>query len=80
AARLLEHSPALRAAAGLTADELEAVVDALGFDAGTPLDLPSVSAVVRRAWLARALRLPVGVLLALVEQTGLDPFAPPAPD
>lgn len=79
-ARLLEHSPALRAAAGLTADELDAVVHALGFDAETPLDLPSVSAVVRRAWLARALRLPVRVLLALVEQTGLDPFTPPAPD
>lgn len=77
--RLLDHGDALRAAFNLTADELARIVAALGFDADTPLTLDLVSAIHRRGWLARALRLSVQELLLLTSLTGLDPFASPEP-
>jgi hypothetical protein len=77
-AKLLDHADALRAAFGLTADELSLIVDALGFDATTPLTIENVSAVYRRGWLARKLRLSVRELLSLAEDT-VDPFADPDP-
>lgn len=79
AERLLEHAEALRAAFGLTGEEMAVIVESLGFDAGTPLSLETSSAVYRRGWLARKLRLSVKELLLLTRFTGLDPFAPPDP-
>jgi peptidoglycan hydrolase-like protein with peptidoglycan-binding domain len=79
AQRLLAQSEALRAAFGVTGDELAAIASDLGYDAATPLTLANVSAVYRRAWLARKLRLSVRELLLLLRFTGLDPFAPPDP-
>lgn len=76
---LLDHTPALRAAFSLTADELGFIIDALGFDATTPLTLPNISAIYRRGWLARKLKLSVRELLLLVERTGIDPFVAPTP-
>jgi hypothetical protein len=78
-AKLLDHTEALRAAFGLTGEELERIVAALGFDAAAPLSLETVSAILRRGWLARRLKLSVAELLLLTEYTGLDPFAPPDP-
>jgi hypothetical protein len=78
-AKLLDHAETLRAAFNLTADELARIVAAFGFDAGTPLTLTTISAVYRRGWLARALRLSVRELLALMAITGLNPFALPDP-
>lgn len=82
AATLLAHGETLRAALKVSGDELSAIASALAYDATTALTLETVSAVARRAWLARALRLSVRELLLLVRWTGLDPFAmpdPPAP-
>ena len=44
-----------------------------------PLTLANLSAVYRRGWLARALRLSVRELLLLLQYAGLDPFAAPDP-
>jgi hypothetical protein len=73
--KLLEKRVALRAALGLTDDEFTRIVDALGFDADTPLTLAEVTAVFRRGWLARKLKLSVQEFLLLVRFTGIDPFA-----
>jgi hypothetical protein len=77
--KLVDHTETLRAAFNLTADELSRTMAALTFDSGTPLTLANISAVSRRGWLARALRLSVRELLALTTLTGLDPFALPDP-
>jgi pSer/pThr/pTyr-binding forkhead associated (FHA) protein len=74
--KLLGHEPALRAALNLTGAELALIVTALGFDTTTLLTLENVSAVYRRGWLARALRLSVMELLDLIDLSGMDPFAP----
>ncbi len=90
--KLWDHEPAIRSALNLTGAELALIAGALvpdetgqgqtvipgalGFDASTPLTLDNVSAIHRRGWLARALRLSVVELLGLVEITGLDPFSP----
>ncbi len=76
AAKLLDHEPALRSALHLTGPELGVLAAALGFTRATPLTLDNVSALYRRGWLARTLRLSVVELLALIDTTGLDPFAP----
>jgi hypothetical protein len=75
-AELFDHEPAVRSALHLTGPEFGLIVGALGFTAATPLTLDNVSAIFRRGWLARTLRLSVAELLALVECTGLDPFTP----
>ena len=79
AARLLDHIEDLRGAFGLRAAEIGAAVAALGFTAGTPLDLASVSALFRHGWLARRLGLGVEELVNLNNATGLDPFGLPDP-
>ncbi|MBW8873690.1 MAG: peptidoglycan-binding protein [Acidobacteria bacterium] len=77
-AKLLDHAEALRAACGLTGEELSLIVadrslkDAL-------LTLDNVSEIFRRGWLARKLRLSVKELLLLIHRTGFNPFAAPAP-
>ena len=76
---LTDHSETLRAAFRLTGEELSLILTALGFDVTTALSLENISAIYRRGWLARALRLSVRELLLLIGFTGLDPFAPPDP-
>ena len=76
---LLEHAETLRAAFGVTGDELEIITGRLGFDATTPLTLEAISAIHRRGWLARVLKMSVRELMDLSELTGLDPFALPDP-
>lgn len=78
-ALLAQHAEALRSAFSLTGDEYAGIVADLGFDAETPLTVANASAIFRRGWLARALKLSVRELLALIRQTGLDPFAKPDP-
>ena len=76
---LVDHLEALRAAFGLTADEIALVVSDLGFDAKTPLSVENVTAIYRRGWLARCLKISVRELQLFCERTGLDPFAQPDP-
>ena len=73
--KLLEHADTLRSAFNLTAEEFGRIVTALAYDANTPLTLSTISAIFRRGWLARVLRLSVRELLLLISLTGLDPFA-----
>ena len=70
------HAPALRAAFGLRDAEFTLITTALGFDASTPLTLGNISAIYRRGWLVRTLRLSVVEFLLLTRFTGLDPFTP----
>src|SRR5262249_52106758 len=59
--------------------EFSLIAHALGFDETTPLNLANISAIFRRGWLARKLRISVRELLLLIQLTGLDPFALPDP-
>ena len=73
--KLLVHEPFLCAACNLTGAEFAQIVQALGFDLSTPLNLANVSALFRNGWLAHALGLSVLEFLRLKECSGLDPFA-----
>ncbi|HEX6972712.1 MAG TPA: PA14 domain-containing protein,virulence plasmid 28 protein, partial [Limnochordia bacterium] len=75
-AKLLDHVAALRAACQLTDGAFDQIVQELGFDATTPLNVAHVSAIFRHGYLARRLRLSVEELLALKRLSGLDPFQP----
>lgn len=77
--RLFLHSEALRSAFNLTGDEYERIVTDpdLHYDADTPLTIPNITAIFRRGWLARKLKLSVRELLLLTQLTGLDPFSAP---
>jgi hypothetical protein len=75
----LDHESALCAAFNLTGSEFTLITDALNFDATTPLSIANISAIYRRGWLARKLKLSVRELLLLSQLTGLDPFAAPDP-
>jgi hypothetical protein len=79
AARLLSSAETLRAAFTLTGEEFGDIVADLGYQAATPLTVDTVSAVHRRGWLARTLRLSVREFLQLRRWTGLDPFTAPDP-
>jgi hypothetical protein len=74
--KLAAHAEALRAAAGVTAAQFGELLDALGYDDQTPLSLETISAVLRRAFLARKLRMSPGELAALTALSGIDPFEP----
>lgn len=76
---LAAHAEALRAAFLLTDTELSQITAALGFDADTSLTVGNISAVFRRGWLARKLKLSAREFLLLTKFTGLDPFAAPDP-
>lgn len=76
---LLTHAEALRSAFNLTGDEFDRIITAVGFDANTPLTIDNISAVYRRGWLARKLKLSAREFLLLTELSGLDPFATPDP-
>ena len=77
--RLATHAETLRSAFNLTGDEYDRIVAALDYDADTSLTIRNISAINRRAWLARKLKLSVRELLLLIRLTGLDPFAAPDP-
>ena len=81
AQRLAMHAEAVRSAFNLSGDEYDRIVaaPALGYDANTALTIPNISAIFRRGWLARKLKLSVRELLLLTQLTGLDPFAAPNP-
>lgn len=77
--KLADHSTALRSAFNLTGDEFGQITAALNYDANTALTIPNISAIYRRGYLARKLRLSVREFLLLTSLTGLDPFAAPDP-
>ncbi|MEU7730177.1 neuraminidase-like domain-containing protein [Streptomyces sp. NPDC040724] len=77
APRLFLHKDTLRAASNVSADDLELLLGDLGFNDQTALTLPNVSAVHRRAWLARTLGLAPRELTRLLGLTGIDPFVHP---
>lgn len=87
AQKISDYSEALRGGFQLTADELTLITTALGYDAQTPLTVDNISAIFRRGWLARKLKLSVQEFLLLTTYqvsplsslTGLDPFAAPDP-
>jgi hypothetical protein len=74
---ILPHEATLRSAFNLTGAEFDLIAAALNINSNTVLDLPGISAIFRRGWLARALKLSVVELLELIVFTGLDPFAAP---
>jgi hypothetical protein len=74
-----EHREALRAATGMTAEELALVESRLAGGEEAPLTLANVSFLYRHAWLARQLRLSVREFVLLIAHTGIDPFAAPDP-
>ncbi|GAA3264541.1 neuraminidase-like domain-containing protein [Streptomyces labedae] len=77
--KVANHAEALRAATGLTAEELTLVQGTLKGGAGASLTLENVSALYRHGWLARKLGISVRELLAFIRHTGLNPFAAPDP-
>jgi hypothetical protein len=81
---LLDHAEALRGAFNLSGPELAQIAKTLNYGPTTPLSVTAISAVYRRGWLARVLKISVSELLMLVRWTGIDPFAAPdigaAPD
>ncbi|MGH9120034.1 MAG: hypothetical protein ACRD0A_19860 [Acidimicrobiales bacterium] len=77
--KLLDHAEGLRAAFLLTGEELSEIIAALEFTDQTTLTLDDISAIFRRGWLARKLKLSVREFLLLTQFTGIDAFAPPDP-
>jgi hypothetical protein len=75
--KLADHAEALRSAFNLTADEYGRIIAELKYDGNTTLNLPNISAIFRRGYLARKLHLGVREFLLLTSLTGLDPFAQP---
>jgi Neuraminidase-like domain/Salmonella virulence plasmid 28.1kDa A protein len=75
-ATLADHAPAVRAALNLSGDEYDSIIASLPATA-TGLTIANLSSILRRAWLARALKISVRELLMLVGLTGLNPFADP---
>ena len=88
-----DHLEALRAAFGLTSEEIALIVDQVVADANAakpppsppltpqtlPLTLTHISAIYRHGWLAHRLQLSVVELLLLKRRTGYDVFAAPDP-
>lgn len=74
---IAQRREAIRGAFNLTGDELDRILAALSFNNTTKLTLPNLSAIFRRGWLARTLRLSVREFLLLTQFTGIDPFSAP---
>ncbi len=75
---LLLHLSVLQSALRLNAVDLGLILQDCGLDPATAhLDLPNVSAVYRRAALAKAFKLKVKDFLSLKTLSGLDPFTSP---
>src|SRR5204863_4826656 len=62
---LFSHTETLRGAFALSGAEFAQIVAALGFNGNTVLTLNNISAIYRRGWLARALRISTRELLEL---------------
>lgn len=77
--KLLMHKEGLRSAFQLTDEEFSLVAADLGYDDNTLLTIPNITAICRRGWLARKLKLSVKEFLLLTQFTGIDPFAAPDP-
>ncbi len=86
---LFAHQTAVCAALNLTSAEFNLITGAptstnpslgLGYDATTSLSLTVLTAIYRRAWLARTLQVSVLELLSLMAATAVDPFSPPVLD
>lgn len=75
---LADHAESVRAALNLSGEEFDRIFASLGYTSGTPLSIAAISAMYRRGYLARALRISVQELLLLMNLTGLDPFAVPS--
>ncbi len=75
---LADHAESVRAALNLSGEEFDRIFASLGYTPSTPLSIAAVSAMFRRGYLARALRISVQELLLLMNLTGLDPFAVPS--
>jgi hypothetical protein len=73
--KLNEQFDALRAAFGVSAEELAEAADDLEED--EDLTLPTVSKLFRRTWLARKLGLGQRDFGRLLAVSGIDPFKPP---
>lgn len=76
---LQDYSEVLRGAFSLTDNELNLISASLGFDQQTVLTLENVSAIFRRGWLSRKLKLSVREFLLLTKFAGIDPFSAPDP-
>jgi hypothetical protein len=88
-----DHLEALRAAFGLTSEEIALIVGQVVADANTatpppnppltkqtlPLTLANISAIYRHGWLAHRLQLSVVEFLLLKRRTGYDVFTAPDP-
>lgn len=88
-----DHLEALRAAFGLTSEEIALIVDQVVADANAatpppsppltkqtlPLTLANISAIYRHGWLAQRLQLSVVEFVLLKRRTGYDVFAVPDP-
>lgn len=70
------HVESLRAAFNLSGDEFKQIFDSLGYNSSTLLTIPAISAIFRRGYLSRVLRISVRELLLLITVTGLNPFDP----
>jgi hypothetical protein len=75
--RLFSQKETLRAAFQLTDSELSQIFTDLKYNANTPLTVNKISAIFRRGWLARKLKLSVQEFLQLTQRTAIDPFAVP---
>ena len=78
--KLFDHEAALCSALHLRGPEFNLIAEELGFDKTTPLTLENVTEIYRRGWLARTLHISVVEFLALIQCTGLNPFAPLEPE
>lgn len=76
--KLMQHVGTLRAAFSLTASEFDDITDSLGYDVNTGLTIDNISAVFRRGWLARKLKLSVREFILITQFTGYDPFEIPS--
>lgn len=77
AEKLADHTEILRAAFLLTEDEMSRITAALGYDENTTLTVDNITAVFRRGWMARKMKLSVPEFLLLTQYAGVDPFAAP---
>jgi hypothetical protein len=75
--RVGDQAGALRSAFNLTGDEFDRIFIERGYGESTPLTVPNISAIFRRGYLARKLKLSVQELLSLTSLAGLDPFVLP---
>lgn len=72
--RVEGHLPALQAAFGLTASDIERILAHRASGDETPLSLDAVSLLHRYAMLSFAIKLPVSELILLETLSGIDPF------